>query len=66
MAVETGLTVEAWLEVDVVRAEAVQTAVAEWTFAEQMSGFTSYDAGDTNGLPTQGFFGAVYVDGHVY
>jgi hypothetical protein len=66
MTDETGLTVEAWLEVGQVRAEAVQTAVAEWTFAEQMSGFTSYDAGDTDGLPTQGFFGAVYADGHVY
>ncbi|MBT6144486.1 MAG: hypothetical protein HOH74_03590 [Gemmatimonadetes bacterium] len=61
-----GLTVEAWLQVDESRAEAVQTAVADWRFADQMTGFTTYDAGTTDGLPTQGFFGAVYSGGHVY
>lgn len=61
-----GLTVEAWLEIDRCRAEAVQTAMADWRFAEEMTGFTTYDAGATDGLPTQGFFGALYTGGHVY
>ncbi|MEE3338349.1 MAG: hypothetical protein VX255_18350 [Candidatus Latescibacterota bacterium] len=67
MATETqGLTVEAWVDIDEDRAEAVQTAVAQWSFADSMDRFATYDAGSTGGLPTQGFFGAVYARGHVY
>ena len=48
MATETqGLTVEAWVDFDEDRAEAVQTAVAQWSFADSMDRIATYDAGST-------------------
>ena len=58
--------VEGWLRVDEARAEAVQVVSAQWDFAEGMTGFATHDAGATDGLQTQGFFGAVFDGRHVY
>lgn len=58
--------VAAWVRVDAPRAEAVQVLAAQWAFAEQMTAFATHDAGCTDGLPTRGFFGAVFDGRHVY
>ncbi|MEE2658911.1 MAG: LamG-like jellyroll fold domain-containing protein [Candidatus Latescibacterota bacterium] len=64
---ENGLTVEAWVHLPRIRAEASQVAAAQWEFAKTMTGhFATYDAGDTDGLETKGFFGAVYARGWIY
>ena len=63
---ETGLTVEAWVRCAESRAEAMQVLVAQWDFHSAPDGFATYDAGQTDGLVTQGFFGAVFDGRHVY
>lgn len=63
---ETGLTVEAWVNCAESRAEAMQVLVAQWDFRAEPGGFATYDAGETDGLATRGFFGAVFDGRHVY
>lgn len=60
------LTVEAWGYCEESRAEALQVLVAQWPLQPLMSGFDTYDAGETDGLDTRGFFGAVFDGRYVY
>lgn len=60
------ITVEAWIEADEVRAEAMQVIVAQWSPLGTFDTFEAYDAGHTSGLETAGFFGAVFDGRYVY
>ena len=60
------LTVEAWVESSQTRSDAFQALVAKWSLRSVMDTFESYDAGDTDGLDTRGFFGAVCDGRYVY
>jgi len=61
-----GLTVEAWGECGESRAEGMQLLVAQWVLQPAMEKFDSYDAGETDGLTTRGFFGSVFDGRYVY
>ena len=60
------LTVEAWVESSPAGSDAFQALVAKWSLRPVMDTFESYDAGDTDGLDTRGFFGAVCDGRYVY
>jgi len=60
------ITVEAWLNAGHVRAEAIQTIVAQWESLVGFDTFDAYDAGRTGGLDTTGFFGALFDGRYVY
>ena len=66
LELEDALSVEAWVRSDDPRAEAMQVIAAQWALREEMGGFATYDAGETDGLKTQGFFGAVFDGRYVY
>ena len=60
------LTVEAWVETDDARAEAMQALVSTWRVGEDFAGADAYDASCTERLDTTGFFGAVFDGRYVY
>jgi len=60
------LTVSAWVRNDGPSAEAFQTAVAQWAPTEALGAFAAYDAGQTDGLDSKGFLGAVFDGRYVY
>jgi len=60
------ITVEAWIESDSYRPEALQAVVSKWRISESFEGFEGYDASSTCGLDTRGFFGAVFDGRYVY
>ena len=60
------ITVEAWVYTDESRSEALQALVSKWSLRSTMDAFETYDAGDTDGLNTRGFFGAVFDGRYVY
>lgn len=60
------LTVEAWAESTEDRAEAWQVLAAQWPLRAKMGGFATWDAGETGGLRTKGFFGAVRAGRYIY
>lgn len=60
------ITVEAWIESHEYRAEAMQAVVSKWRSAESFDRFDAYDAANTDGLDTRGFFGAVFDGRYVY
>ena len=60
------LTVEAAIEDPNPRAEALAVAVSQWKSNDEFGSFAAYDAGNTDGLDTTGFFGAVFDGRHVY
>jgi hypothetical protein len=61
------ITVEAWVAAeDKRRADAVQSLVSKWRLLPAFDTFNAYDAGHTDGLQTQGFFGAVFDGRYVY
>lgn len=59
-------TVEAWIDIDEIRAEAAQVIAASWTFADRPTAMVTYDAGATDGLDTRGFFGGTFAGRYVY
>lgn len=63
-----GITVEAWVDCHDARAERMQQIVGQWSPATHMTPdrFAAYDAGNTDGLETKGFFGAVFDGRYVY
>ena len=69
-ATELGLseavTVEAWVQAGAYQAEALQAAVSQWRVSESFDRFEGYDAANTDGLDTRGFFGAVFDGRYVY
>jgi len=60
------VTVEAWIESDSYQAEALQAVVSKWRISESFDRFEGYDASNTGGLDTRGFFGAVFDGRYVY
>lgn len=61
-----GLTVEAWVHSETNRVEVTQVIGAQWTFADSVTAFETYDAGATGGLETRGYFGALFDGRYVY
>jgi len=61
-----GITVEAWIETTDSRAEVWQELVSQWTPLTSFDTFESYDAGNTSGLDSAGFFGAVFDGQFIY
>ena len=60
------LTVAAWVESPTARAEAMQPLVSQWRPRAAFAAFDAYDAGHTDGLVTQGYFGAVFDGRYAY
>lgn len=60
------LTVEAWVETSCSRPEALQALVSQWALQPTLAAFDAYDAGRTDGLATEGYFGAVFDGRYVY
>ncbi len=60
------ITVEAWVESGEARAEAMQSVVSKWTPRTRFDLFDAYDAGNTDGLETKGFFGAVFDGRYIF
>ena len=60
------ITVEAWIDADSYQAEALQSVVSKWRLSESFDKFDGYDAANTCGLDTRGFFGAVFDGRYVY
>jgi hypothetical protein len=66
LSLTDAITVEAWVESGAFQAEALQAAVSRWSLLKTLNTFDAYDAGDTDGLNTKGFFGAVFDGRYVY
>ena len=60
------ITVEAWVQSDDRGAEALQAVVSKWRVSTDFDAFDGYDAGNTSGMNTTGFFGAVFDGRYVY
>jgi hypothetical protein len=63
---QRALTVEAWFENAADASEAMQVLTAQWGHRQRMDAFVGYDAGNTDGLNTRGYFGATFDGRHVY
>ena len=66
LALSQELTVEAWVRAKRPSAEALQAVVAKWRPREAFDTFAAHDAGETSGLDTTGFLGAVFDGRYVY
>ena len=60
------ITVEAWVNSDADRPEALQSLVSQWESSESFDAFSAYDAARTDGLDATGYFGAVFDGRYVY
>lgn len=60
------ITVEAWADATGARAEALRSLVAKWRVNEKWGAFAGYDASQTDGLETTGFFGCVFDGRYIY
>ncbi len=60
------ITVEAWVRADADRAEAMQPLVSRWEPLDDFERFNAYDAGNTDGLDTTGFYGSAFDGRYVY
>ena len=60
------ITVEAWVYSDNYRAETFQPIVSKWESLTSFNTFDGYDAGETDGLESRGYFGAVFDGRYVY
>ena len=65
-SLDKALTVAAWVESPATRAEAMQPLVSQWQPRAALDAFSAYDAGHTDGLVTQGYFGAVFDGRYTY
>ncbi len=54
------ITVQAWVYSDTYQPENFQPLVSKWRLNSSFDSFDAYDAGNTDGLKTIGFFGAVF------
>ena len=61
-----GITVSAWVEATDGRGEGLQALVSQWRPPDRWPGFAAVDAGQTDGLPSRGYFGAVCDGRYVY
>ena len=60
------LCVEAFFSLDSPLADSAQVLAAQWSLRQTMDAFCAYDAGQTGGLNTKGYFGAAFDGRHVY
>ena len=60
------ITVEAWVEAEAPGPECLQALVSQWAPPDQWPGFAAFDASQTDGLPSRGYFGAVFDGRFVY
>lgn len=60
------ITVEAWVTSDSWRSEALAALVSKWKPADSFGPFDAFDAGNTDGLNSTGYFGAVFDGRYVY
>jgi len=60
------ITVEAWVESEQWRSEALAALVSKWKPADIFGDFAAFDAGNTDGLNSTGYFGAVFDGRYVY
>lgn len=65
-AITKEITVEAWINSETHGAEGVQALVSKWAPLATFDTFEAYDAGETSGLDTTGFLGAVFDGRYVY
>ena len=65
-AISREITVEAWISSETRGAEGVQALVSKWAPLATFDTFEAYDAGNTSGLDTTGFLGAVFDGRYVY
>jgi len=65
-SLSSALTVEAWINSDAAPAETTQALVSIWKPREKFEGFSAYDVGHTDGLISQGYFGACFDGRYVY
>ncbi len=65
---EKQITVEAWFHCDDTRAECMQSLVSKWRPRDSLEKdcFAGYDASQTDGLDTRGYYGAVFDGRYVY
>ncbi|MEM2922457.1 MAG: DUF2341 domain-containing protein [Candidatus Bathyarchaeia archaeon] len=64
--ITTSITVEAWVESESLKTDCIQSIVSKWSSLTTLSTFEAYDAGNTSGLNTKGFFGAVFDGRYIY
>ena len=60
------VTVEAWVDPAYPVAETIQPVISKWGLNSDLESFSAYDAGNTDGLDTSGFFGAVFDGRYIY
>ncbi len=60
------LTVTAWVHTERLTAERIQPLVSKWQVHDTLNTFEAYDAGETDGLDTTGFLGAVFDGRYLY
>jgi hypothetical protein len=66
LAITDAITVEAWVDIEQARAETIHSLVAKWRVNEQWGDFAGYDASNTDGMDTTGFFGCVFDGRYIY
>jgi hypothetical protein len=62
----TEITVEAWVKSERKRPEALEALVSKWRPLDSFDTFAAFDAGQTDGLDSSGYFGAVFDGRYVY
>jgi hypothetical protein len=67
-ALELGeeLTVQTWVHSEVSRPELIQPLVSKWALPSAFGAFAAYEAGNTDGLESIGYYGAIFDGRYVY
>ncbi|HCR16218.1 MAG TPA: hypothetical protein DIU35_01945, partial [Candidatus Latescibacteria bacterium] len=60
------LTVEAWVISNRIEPETIQSIVSQWNPLDTFDTFSAFDAGNTDGLKSTGYFGAVFDGRYIY
>lgn len=66
LSISEAITVEAVIDTQESRAEGLQTLVSKWSPLETLNTFAAYEAGNTSGLDSKGYLGAVFDGRYVY
>ncbi len=60
------ITVEAWLDIEQPKKDTFQIVASKWSHLSGLNTFEAYNAENTSGLNTRGFFGAVFDGRYIY
>ena len=60
------LTVEAWVISNRIEPETIQSIVSQWNPLDTFDTFSAFDAGNTDGLKSTAYFGAVFDGRYIY